>query len=133
MEPQKVIVKVMTTDAPVDKVFSFFEDVKRSLETSRVATSVSKGEDGWWSFEHVVAGKARMRHRAIREAGVIDHTFAGAGLEWTVYVRIVPNKSGSTTTWTFVKPDQMSDDQFETQLKSFDDEIALWKKALESK
>ncbi|MGA8842588.1 MAG: hypothetical protein WB511_03320 [Nitrososphaeraceae archaeon] len=43
----------------------------------------------------------------------------------------MPNEKGSTTTWTFVKPYSLSDEQFEEQLKMFDQEILGWKNALE--
>ena len=68
----------------------------------------------------------------MQELGIIDHVFAGIGLIWQVYVRIVPNHHGSTVTWTFVKPDGLNDKQFEEQLTVFDIEIEGWKKALES-
>ena len=35
------------------------------------------------------------------------------------------------TTWTFVRPDNLTDKQFEEQLKMFDQEISGWKNALE--
>jgi hypothetical protein len=132
-KPRKVIVKTMTVDRSVDDVFDFFEDPK-SMEIGGSAKNVTKGKDGWWTFDHVVAGKAKMKHAPIREAGVLDHIFAGAGLEWKVFVRIVPNQGGSTVTWTFIKPSFMTDGQFEKQLSSgFESEIAQWKKALEGK
>ncbi len=130
-EPHKVIVKVMSVNTSVNAVYDFFTDVKKSMETGRAASSVTKGADGWWTFDHVTAGRAKLRLSANREAGVIDHTFVGGGLEWVVYVRIVPNTNGSTTTWTFIRPDSLTDDQFEQQLNSFDNEIMLWKNALE--
>jgi hypothetical protein len=52
-------------------------------------------------------------------------------IEWNVYVRVLPNGNGSTITWTFIKPDGLSDEQFKEQLKSFDSEIDAWRKALE--
>jgi len=36
------------------------------------------------------------------------------------------------TTWLFVKPDSLTDIQFEEQLKNYDSEIEKWKSALES-
>jgi hypothetical protein len=131
-KPHKVIVKLMSVSSPVDKVYAFFEDVKKSMEAGKAAKSVTKGDGGWWTFDHVTAGPAKLRHTTVRTAGVIDHTFSGGGLEWTVFVRIVPNKGGSTTTWTFIRPDGLTDEQFEEQLKSFDHEIELWKQTLES-
>jgi hypothetical protein len=64
------------------------------------------------------------------EFGILDHVFVGGGIKWNVYVRIVPNQSGSTTTWTFVRPDGLSDEDFESQLKGYDSEIAGWTRVL---
>jgi hypothetical protein len=64
--------------------------------------------------------------------GILDHIFIGGGLEWHVFVRIIPNQSGSTTTWTFIRPDGLDEKQFEEQLKMYDIEINNWQKALES-
>ena len=36
-----------------------------------------------------------------------------------------------TVTWTFIKPDGLSDDQFHKQLTNFDSEISNWKSTLE--
>jgi hypothetical protein len=52
------------------------------------------------------------------------------GIEWNVYVRVVPNQNGSTTTWTFIRPDALSDEDFESQLKGYDLEIAGWAQVL---
>jgi hypothetical protein len=45
--------------------------------------------------------------------------------------RVVPNEEGSTTTWTFMRPDGLTDDQFQEQLKGFDVEVNNLKKYLE--
>lgn len=129
-KPRKVIVKTMTVDRSVDDVFDFFEDPK-SMEIGGSARSVAKGSDGWWTFDHVVAGRAKMKHAPVRPAGVLDHVFAVAGMEWKVYVRIIPNQRGATVIWTFIRPSILTDGQFEKQLEGFDREIASWKKALE--
>lgn len=127
--PRKIVVKTMTVNRGVDDVFSFFEDPK-SMEIGGAAKSVRKDSDGSWTFDHIT-GRARMTHAPIREAGVLDHTFVGAGIEWKVYVRMVPNFGGTTVIWIFLRPDALSDEQFESQLKGFDTEISLWKQALE--
>jgi hypothetical protein len=128
--PRKVIVKTLTTTKSADRVFDFFANMK-NMEIGGAIKSMEKGEDGWWTFGHSVAGKSRMKHTLLREFGIIDHVFIGGGLEWNVFVRVVPNQTGSTTTWTFMRPDGLSDEQFEDQLKMFDIEIDHWKTALE--
>ena len=127
---RKVILKTMTVDRSVDDVFDFFEDPK-SMEIGGSAKSVTKGKDVWWKFDHVVAGKSKMKHTPVRGAGVLDHVFVGAWMEWKVYVKIIPNQRGATVIWIFIRPTILTDGQFEKQMEGFDREIALWKKTLE--
>ena len=132
LEPKKTIVKIMVSQKSKDTVFDFFENVK-NLELGGIINNVVKDRDGWSAFNHVVAGNARIKIVVKdRKLGVLDHLFEGGGLSWTVYVRIIDNGYGSTTTWTFLKPDDLSDSQFEDQLKMFDREIENWNKHLQS-
>ena len=130
MAPRHVIVKVLTVNKPANQVFDFFSNVK-NMEIGGAIKSVTKGEGDWWQFDHTVAGKGKMKVTPVSDFGILDHEFVGAGLEWKVYVRVVPNEEGSTTTWTFMRPDELTDGQFQEQLKGFDLEINNWKKYLE--
>lgn len=130
--PRKVIVKTLTTSKSVDEVFDFFANMK-NMELGGAILSMERIDDGWWIFDHPVSGRSRMKHTLSREFGIIDHVFIGGGLEWKVFVRVVPNKSGSTISWTFMRPDSLSDAQFENQLKMFDVEVDHWRTALENK
>jgi hypothetical protein len=129
--PRKVIVKTLTTTKSVDKVFDFFANMK-NMELGGAIQSMEKTDDGWWIFDHSVLGKSRMKHTLSPEFGIIDHVFIGGGLEWNVFGRVVPNQSGSTTSWTFMRPDSLSDGQFEDQLEMFDVEVDHWRTALEN-
>lgn len=130
--PRKVIVKTLTTSKSVDEVFDFFANMK-NMELGGAIQLMERIDDGWWIFDHPVSGRSRMKHTLSREFGIIDHVFIGGGLEWKVFVRVVPNKSGSTISWTFMRPDGLSDSQFENQLKMFDVEVDHWRTALENK
>jgi hypothetical protein len=130
MAPRQVIVKVLTVNKPVNQVFDFFSDVKNE-EIGGAIKSVTKGDDDWWNFDHIVAGKGRMRVTPVSEFGILDHEFVGGGLKWKVYVRVIPNEKGSITTWTFMRPDGLTNDQFQEQLKGFDVEVSNWKRYLE--
>src|ERR671932_431894 len=93
--PRKAIIKIMNANKNVNEVFDLF-----------------------------VAGKSKIRYNTLsRELGILDHIFIGGGLEWHIYVRVIPNQTGSTTTWTFIRPDGLTEEQFEEQLKGFDNEI----------
>ncbi|MDP8905896.1 MAG: hypothetical protein M3M88_00040 [Thermoproteota archaeon] len=74
-----------------------------------------------------------MKLNSVSQYGILEHIFIGGGLEWSVFVRVTPNQTGSTTTWTFLRPDCLDDKQFEEQLQMFDLEIDNWKHALEGK
>ena len=130
MAPRQVIVKELTVNKPANQVFDFFSNVK-NMEIGGAIKSVTKGEGDWWQFDHTVAGKGKMKVTPVSDFGILDHEFVGAGLAWKVYVRVVPNVEGSTTTWTFMRPDGLTDGQFQDQLKGFDLEINNWKKYLE--
>ena len=85
----------------------------------------------WWIFDHIIAGRSKIKHIAVREYGILDHVFIGGGLTWDVFVRVITNNDqGSTITWTFIKPDNITDTQFEEQLKGFDREIESWSNVL---
>lgn len=58
MAPRQVIVKVLTVNKPIKQVFDFFSDVK-NMEIGGAIKSVSKGKNGWWQFNHIVAGYGR--------------------------------------------------------------------------
>lgn len=96
--------------------------------------SITKGEDSdWWEFDHMVAGKGRIKLDVVPEYRILDHTYVGGGAEWRVYVRIIPKQHGSTTTWTFLKLDRFTDEEFRSQLEGFEMEIKNWKNFLEGR
>ena len=129
-QPRKVVVKVMTIKKSVQQVFDFFSNPK-NMELGGALKLINDDEDGWWIFNHNIAGRSKMKHISVPQYRILDHIFIGGGLEWNVYVRIIPNEQGSTTTWTFLNPDGMDENLFEKQLEMFDKEIDKWKNALE--
>lgn len=128
-DPRKIIVKTLTVSKSQKEVFKFFENPK-NWETGGFLHSMIKGEDDWWTCQ-TTYGSAKVRVRSNKEFGILDNDFIGGGLTWMVYARAIPNGKGSTMTWTFVCPENMTGDQFEEQLKSFDTEMIGWKKAIE--
>jgi hypothetical protein len=130
--PKPVIVKTMNVNKKTGIVHNFFDNMKYMEIGGAIRPgSLSKGNDGWWTFYHNIAGESRMKYISDPKFGILDHIFVGGGLEWHVFVRIIPNEDGSTVTWNFIKPDGLSDDQFHKQLTNFDSEISSWKSTLE--
>ena len=129
-ELHQVMIKSLSARKSVQETFDFFNNVK-NMELGGAIHSMQKSSDGWYIFDHIIAGKSKMKHTANQEFKILDHVFQGAGVEWNVYVRVLPNGNSSTITWTFIKPNGLSDEQFGEQLKSFDSEIDAWRRALE--
>ena len=129
-EPRAVIVKTMTVDRPVDTVFDFLANPK-NWESGGALKNIRE-DGGWWHADSPV-GPAKFRMRHNREYGILDHDFVAGQMQWTVFSRVVKNERGSTTSWTFIRPENMSQEQFEGQLLGFETEIDGWKKDLESR
>ena len=129
-EPRSVIVKTLVTKKDSKTAFGFFHNLK-NWESGGALKNIRQENDGWWITDSPF-GEARIKLRYDEKFGILDHDFVGGGGEWTVYCRITQNESGSTVSWLFIRPEQMTQEQFEGQLKNFDNEILGWKKALES-
>ncbi|MCV0392885.1 MAG: hypothetical protein K5790_06275 [Nitrosopumilus sp.] len=129
-EPRSIIVKTMVTTKVSKDTFEFFSNLK-NWEFGGALKNIQKDKDDWWVCNSPF-GEVKIRLRSNEKFGILDHDFIGGGGEWTVSCRVTPNESGSTVTWLFIRPEPMTQKQFEEQLKNFDNEIMGWKKALES-
>jgi len=127
--PVDVNVKFMSCSRNAKDVFDFLLDVK-NWECGGIISSVIKdGKDRW--ICDTPAGRAKIICTPHKDCGMLDHTFIVGEITWNVYVRVIPNKNGSTTVWTFLKPDELLPEQFHEQLKSFDSEFGGWRRKLE--
>jgi hypothetical protein len=129
--PVDVVVKVMTSNRSAGDVYDFFQDV-RNWESGGIITSAIKDKNNWWSV-NTPAGKAKIKCIPDKHCQILDHTFILGDVIWNVYVRIMANNKGSTTVWTFLKPNGLTVKQFREQLKTFDLEIHGWRRRLEIK
>jgi len=128
--PRSIIVKTMITSKDVKTTFNFFTNLK-NWESGGALRNIRKDKDDYWLCDYPF-GEAKIRLRSNEKFGVLDHDFIGGGGEWTVFSRVVPNESGSTVSWLFIRPEAITQEQFEEQLQNFDNEIKGWKKSLES-
>lgn len=131
-EPRSVIAKTFVADKDPARVFDFFVNVK-NWECGGVQKNVRKLDDNLWELESPF-GQAKVRIKPNRSLGIFDHDFIGIDAEWTVYCRVTPNERGSTISWLFIRPEEMTQEEFERQLtSSFDGEMENFRKALESR
>ena len=91
--PKLVIVKVMTVNKKTGIVHNFFDNMKYMEMGGAISPgSLTKGNDGWWTFYHNIAGVSRMKYISDLKFRILDHIFIGGGLEWHVFVRILQTK-----------------------------------------
>ena len=128
--PVDVSVKFMTSSRNAKDVFDFFSNVKNWESGGIISSAIKDGNDRW--ICDTPAGRAKIICIPDKDSGILDHNFIVGNVTWNVYVRVVPNNNGSTTLWTFLKPDGLSAEQFQEQLKGFDSEIDGWRRALEN-
>lgn len=130
-EPRQVITKSLVVDRNCTDVIDFFLNLK-NWEEGGVLSDSRKIDADWWESDTPL-GKARIRIRGIKSLGIFDHDFVGGGGSWTVYCRVTPNGRGATVSWLFIRPEEMSQAEFESQLgTNFDKEMQGYKKAIES-
>jgi hypothetical protein len=129
-EPREVIVKMMVVDRNPSAVFEFFIN-PQNWESGGSIKNVQENGDGWWNAETPL-GPAKIKFHPNRELGIFDHDFKAGDAQWTVHCRVMPNERGSTVSFTFIRPEPMTFEQFEGQLKNFDKELQGWKKSLMS-
>jgi hypothetical protein len=72
---EKAIIKIMNANKKVSEVFDFFANMK-NMEIGGAIKSIQRNDDEWWTFDHIVAGKSKMKHNTLsREFGILDHIF----------------------------------------------------------
>jgi len=128
--PRSVIVKTLVTTKNTKTTFEFFTNVK-NWESGGALKNIRKNENNFWLCDSPF-GEAKIKLRTNETFGILDNDFIVGTVEWTVSCRVTPNESGSTVSWLFIRPESMTQEQFEEQLKNFDNEITGWKKSLES-
>jgi hypothetical protein len=69
--PKPEIVKTMT-----GVVHSFLESMKYMEMGGAIRSgSLRKGNDGWWTLYHNIAGESRVKHISDHKVGISDHVF----------------------------------------------------------
>ncbi|HXV66256.1 MAG TPA: hypothetical protein VD731_03365 [Nitrosopumilaceae archaeon] len=127
-EPREIIVKTMVVDRNPSTVFEFFINPK-NWENGSSIRNVQQSDDGWWNADTPL-GPAKIKFHSNKELGIFDHDFKAGDSQWTVFCRVMPNERGSAISFTFIRPEPMTFEQFEGQLKNFDNEMQGWKKSL---
>jgi hypothetical protein len=86
----------------------------------------------YYAFTFQILLAARIKLKPNRQFGILDHDFIDSkGHNWTVFCRAIKNEDRATISWTFIRPEALSKEEFESQLLNFEMEMQGWKKTLQ--
>ncbi len=75
-----------------------------------------KNDDGSWSFS-TPRGNANLKFMENKTFGILDHLYVDDESSWAVPMRVVSNGDKSEVIITLLKPDVLTDEQFDERMK----------------
>ena len=88
-------------------------------------------DDGWWSFTGP-HGKSKLKFNENKPLGILDHQYIDEESTWHVPMRVVSNGDSSEILITLNKPDELTDEQFNTRVEEIGELINNMKQIIES-
>ena len=86
--------------------------------------------DGWWSFS-TPRGNAKLKFNENKSLGILDHMFIDKESKWDVPMRIVSRGDESEVIITLIKPDELTDEQFNERMIEIEQVFVNMKKIIE--
>ena len=86
--------------------------------------------DGWWSFS-TPRGNARLKFNENKSLGILDHMFIDKESKWDVPMRIVSSDDESEVIITLIKPDELTDEQFNERMIEIEQVFGNMKQIIE--
>ena len=86
--------------------------------------------DGWWSFS-TPRGHAKLKFNENKSLGILDHMFIDKESKWDVPMRIVSSGDESEVIITLIKPDELTDEQFNERMIEIEQVFGNMKKIIE--
>lgn len=81
----------------------------------KMMSDAVKSVDGWWEFS-TPRGAARLKFNENKQLGILDHTYIDDESKWNVPMRVVPSGDESEIIITLIKPDNITDEQFNQRM-----------------
>ena len=96
----------------------------------KIMPDATKNEDGSWSFS-TPRGNANLKFMENKTLGVLDHLYRDDEATWDVPMKVVPSGEDSEVIVTLVKPDVLTDDQFDERVQEIGNVFANLKAIIE--
>ena len=82
----------------------------------KMMDDAKQNEDGSWSFS-TPRGNANLKFMQNKTYGILDHLYVDDETSWEVPMRVVSNGDESEVIITIVKPNVLTDEQFDERMK----------------
>lgn len=82
----------------------------------KIMPDAKQNGDGSWSFS-TPRGNANLKFKHNKTYGILDHLYQDEENLWDVPMRVVPSGNESEVIITIVKPDTLTDAQFDERMK----------------
>lgn len=99
---------------------------------SQIMPDAKQNGDGSWSFS-TPRGNANLKFKHNKTFGILDHLYQDEESVWDVPMRVVPSGNESEVIVTIVKPDSLTDEQFDDRMKEINELFENLKQILEKK
>lgn len=97
---------------------------------SKLMPDAKMTSDGWWSFS-TNRGNAKLKFQENKSLGILDHMFIDQDSKWTVPMRVVSNGNESEVIITLIKPEEITDEQFNERMTEIEHTFTNLKKIIE--
>ncbi|MDX1595894.1 MAG: hypothetical protein R3327_03035 [Nitrosopumilaceae archaeon] len=97
----------------------------------KIMPDAKKNEDGWWSFT-AQRGPAKLKFKENRQLGILDHVFIDQEAKWDVPMRVVSSGETSEIIVTLVKPNNLTDKQFDERAIEVENMMNTMKEIIEN-
>lgn len=96
----------------------------------KLMPDAQKNIDGSWSFS-TPRGNANLKFMQNKTFGILDHSYVDKESSWDVPMRVVSNGDESEVIITLVKPETLSDEQFDQRMEELGSHLENLKKIIE--
>jgi len=97
---------------------------------SQMIPDAQKNKDGSWSFS-TPRGNANLTFKENRSFGILDHLYVDNEAKWEIPMRVIPSGDESEVIVTIVKPESLTDDQFDERMAEVELLFSNLKKLIE--
>ncbi len=98
--------------------------------TPKMMPDAKMTSDGWWSFS-TPRGNAKLKFNENKSLGILDHLLIDKESKWDVPMRIVSSGDESEVIITLIKPDELTNEQFNERMIEIEQVFRNMKKIIE--